>query len=784
MGPHLNHVLDSLGWALLHSLWQGIAILMGVIFFRLCFRNSGPALRYNVQFGALLLCLAAFAITFALYYTYGQDSLTFITVMTADNLSANSVPTGLMTSDQTGITPNTGMSERLSLYAPLLGIMWCLGFILMTLRYFGAYALTQKLRTQGRHDVSAMWSNRFRTLVLNSGLPSKIRLYVSDHVAGPLTLGFIRPIVLVPASFLTQLPHDQIEAILLHELAHIRRYDYLVNLLQSAIKTIFFFHPAVHYMSKLIDIDREQACDDFAVAQTHNPTALAMGLAALRLNLPRNSFAMTANGKDMPLLSRLKRLAGSEEQSRRPEHILMSALSTLLIGGIYFSTTTVADAHPDASNTAAALNDSAIIEQLASAADPIKHPKAWKHNYRFETIRVKERQITAKIAEDGSRWVNVDGHWVDIDKSPDIVSQIPTGLPTPPMPPMVSGHSLGLGMNVPPGFEHKMAQFEIDMQYFEADIERYNKAQAYKKAEISMNQTEVTQVQVQRHNAQDALHTMLRHAEEQRERATEYDEAMRKYNDVPHDVQRARHEAFKSKLLDMLIEDGVIASRTSQVKIKYPGYRTMVNGVDVVSKFGGKYCDLWDEFNIPKNQSSYIKITPKSYMLKTKSYVDGTTHQTTYGEWNDASLSPSSPPSPPIIPTHHSLTQALPNFIMPTPNARITSTYGTESKLRTNKHKGIDLAAKTGADVLASADGTVFLLTTEPSWGNRIIIKHEDGFQTHYGHLKGFNVKRGTKVKAGDVIGYVGSTGKTTGPHLHFEIRKNGHTLDPQSLLM
>jgi len=93
------------------------------------------------------------------------------------------------------------------------------------------------------------------------------------------------------------------------------------------------------------------------------------------------------------------------------------------------------------------------------------------------------------------------------------------------------------------------------------------------------------------------------------------------------------------------------------------------------------------------------------------------------------------------------------------------------------------MASNPSTPVYASKDGHVSLVTTEPAWGNRIILRHENGYQTLYGHLNSFNVKRGQSVKAGDVIGTVGSTGKSTGPHLHFEIRKDGHTVNPETLI-
>jgi len=151
--------------------------------------------------------------------------------------------------------------------------------------------------------VPANWAQRISVLALQVGIKRTVRLHVSRFVNSPLTIGFIKPIILVPAGFLSNLPPAQIEAVLLHELGHIRRYDYLLNLLQSTIKTVLFFHPVIHIICKMIDTDREKACDDLAVDQNSDPKALAMGLAALRLQLTGPRISMAAVDNNNPLLT-------------------------------------------------------------------------------------------------------------------------------------------------------------------------------------------------------------------------------------------------------------------------------------------------------------------------------------------------------------------------------------------------------------------------------------------------------------------------------------------------
>jgi len=225
-----------------------------------------------------------------------------------------------------------------------------------------------------------------------------------------------------------------------------------------------------------------------------------------------------------------------------------------------------------------------------------------------------------------------------------------------------------------------------------------------------------------------------------------------------------------------------------------------VNGQPISSRKEGKYCELFSNMGVKKSTLTKVQIKPDSTHIVSQS-KDGKSkksHTVTIGKHvhKDGKVHSPAPPvvpvSPQPIPQRNPQPQIqkvkldlkanAPGFIWPVESRDITATYGQVGKLWGSSHKGIDVKGEMGAPIFASADGIVHLVTTEPNWGNRIVLKHSDGFQTLYSHMNGVNVSRGQQVKAGDTIGGVGSTGKSTGPHLHFEIRQNGRTLDPVSL--
>ncbi|WP_026941704.1 peptidoglycan DD-metalloendopeptidase family protein [Hellea balneolensis] len=773
----MTHIFDSLGWALLHSLWQGGLAMLAVVMFRGLTKNTSPALRYNFQIICLFGCFAAFLVTFGLYQNGGSTAASTAQITTGDAVSQaaslfTKAPESLQLTSQ-----NISISAAAS--APLLGLLWCLGFAFMAARYLAAYMMTRKLRDTGLTEVSIKWQNRFRTLVLNTGVAENVRLYVSEHVSGPLTIGFIKPVVLVPAGFLMGLPREQVEAILLHELAHIRRYDYLVNLMQTAVKTVLFFHPAIHFISKKIDIDREQACDDLAVAQSRNPQALIRGLAALRLNLSSQGLAMAADGKrtdqDTPLMERLKRLVGSTEYQRRPEHLLMPLIATLLIGGIYLSTTTSANAHP---------------EPTDAPQKTYEHAKADKENYRFETKRLNGRDVTVKITEDGRRWVLADGTWRDVDKNPSVLNRLPMAMPQPPL--------YKNGQINTKSFEAKMSQFEIDMEYFEAEMERYFEEnnqlsereqdrlerdaerlaeRAERLAERNEERVEaaIERAEEQRERAEEQRERAAEqreHAAEQRQRRKEQNKRAEKMR-AKANKQHANYNQLRETLYGYLVKDGFISSESEKVTFLNKSNDWVVNGVAIPNSKEDKYCKLFADMGIKKSTLKKIELTPGSTHVVNESKNGKQSTHMTFGEFNHENSKTH------IHKTSAEVKASAPAFMWPTQSRHITTTYGQKGKLWDSYHHGVDFKGAVGERIYASADGTVEYAGTADKWGKRVMLKHASGYQTLYAHMNSIDVSRGQSVKAGDIIGSIGSTGQSTGPHLHFELRKDGQRLDP-----
>ena len=275
----MSSFVPALGWTLLHFLWQGLLIGCATALARAALRNARPEARYAVGCGALLACLAWPAAGLYLRLAGGDA--------TGALFSSALLPAALLAPDS---LPGLDLLLR-----AVVGV-WALCAAVLALRMALGMLWIERSASQpaGRN---VQWQARLSGMALEAGITRAIRLRVVDGIASPLAAGIWRPVVLVPASLVTGMPPDLLAALLAHELAHIRRHDYLVNLLQNAIEALLFFHPAVWWISRGVRLEREHIADDFAARQLGEPRRLALALSELeRLQFSTHHLAVAANG--------------------------------------------------------------------------------------------------------------------------------------------------------------------------------------------------------------------------------------------------------------------------------------------------------------------------------------------------------------------------------------------------------------------------------------------------------------------------------------------------------
>ena len=332
----MSPLLHALGWALLHFIWQGalVALLLAGIL-TLLLRGSSPHTRYSVSCAALLLMLILPAVTFwkMSYASHGAE-VDEMRLQTGPRLDVSAAQGRAEQLGERNREPYAGtaydsgqrqLAERLDSFLPWMIMAWLLGVLALSARVGCGLIYTRRLVRLENRQIESHWQERLLILSRRLRLSRSIRLLESGLVRVPTTIGWLRPVILLPTSALTGLTPQQLESILAHELAHIRRHDYLVNLFQVVIETLLFYHPAVWWVSRRVRIEREQACDDLAVAVCGDPLDYARALAKIeRLRKGAPALALAASGGK--LSGRIHRLIEGSHGARRSSSTVMGLL--------------------------------------------------------------------------------------------------------------------------------------------------------------------------------------------------------------------------------------------------------------------------------------------------------------------------------------------------------------------------------------------------------------------------------------------------------------------------
>ena len=313
----------SLGLTLVHFLWQGAAIaIITAALLAVCGRATART-RYNIA------CVGLLAMTIAPVFTV-VDSSTGAAVTGA--MQVASATTSEV--DGSGIAADS-IATRLTAWLPGIVGVWSMGVLLLTIRLARAWWSTERVRRVGTHPVSQAMEAAVARLARNLGVRRRISLSESTLIDVPTVIGWIRPTILMPMGALAGLSVQQLEAVISHELAHIRRHDYLVNGLQNVAETLFFYHPGVWWISRQIRVEREHCCDDVAVATCGNSVAYARALASLEEGRQHRA-ALALAATDGPLLTRVRRLLGTPAGDEyRPSLSIAAGIMAVMVAAAF-----------------------------------------------------------------------------------------------------------------------------------------------------------------------------------------------------------------------------------------------------------------------------------------------------------------------------------------------------------------------------------------------------------------------------------------------------------------
>ncbi|NJL13316.1 MAG: M48 family metalloprotease [Microscillaceae bacterium] len=331
-------LMESLGWAILHSLWQGALIALLLALAWLAMRKNSSRLRYFVATTALFSLFVLTVLTLWSYYRVAPaeasapSTAVFYNLLTPSDTPA---PAQIRPIASPWKVFRAEFEAYFHNHLPLIVSIWTLGVFILMLRFLGGLAYLQRLKHYKTFAVAPLWHQKMADLAEALQVRQKVRLLESALAQVPMVIGYLRPMILLPIGTISGLTPLQVESILAHELAHIRRHDYLINLLQSLVEIALFFNPFVWWISAAVREERENCCDDLAVQVTGDSLTFAKTLVTLearRGHYPE--LAMALAGQSGGLRQRVMRLMAQKNRKSTFSEGFLSALVLVFCLGL------------------------------------------------------------------------------------------------------------------------------------------------------------------------------------------------------------------------------------------------------------------------------------------------------------------------------------------------------------------------------------------------------------------------------------------------------------------
>lgn len=404
----LATLVPALGAVLLGFLWQGAVIGLFTWLALSLLRYARPQARYAVACAALLACVLVpvWQLVSAFSDVGGARDVQVDTLRATNEPASSTASPGVFAFDALPALPDAAL--------PWIVALWAAGAGVLALRMACGLLWVRRLRNGSTPCDGNDWQARLDRLARRMGLHRAIALRIVADGDSPLSAGWWRPVVLVPAALALRMPAPLLEALLAHELAHIRRHDYLVNLLQGAVEVVLFYHPVVWWLSRRIRIEREQVADDIAASVLGEPRRLAVALSELdRYTVPFPAFAQAAHGGQ--LMSRIQQLVRPDR--RAVGGIVALPLIGLVAAGIAFyahariAPVSITDTSPATTGVATLATPVAQAGPVTRSPDDTAQPDPVTR----VSLRDEERPAYAFVRKD-REGISMSGDLEDVDE--------------------------------------------------------------------------------------------------------------------------------------------------------------------------------------------------------------------------------------------------------------------------------------------------------------------------------------------------------------------------------
>ena len=416
---------QALAWALLHFLWQGAILALGAMVMFRAFRRSASA-RYVVgilTLGAMLMAPVATTIWTVAHRAVASAS----DVSPAGAGAAASISSSVVATDPSAVTPIAPAARPISLTTVVL-LVWTIGVVALSVRLLGGWITARRVASRVLQPAAPEVQAMVGRLAARLNVRRIVTVVESASVRVPIMIGWLKPVVILPAAVASGFTPDQIEALMVHELAHVRRHDYLVNLLQTMVETVLFYHPAVWWVSKRVRAEREHCCDDVAVSICDR-LVYARALSDLA-EMAAPQLAMAASNGS--LVERVRRILGRPSAESTggagwvPVFVILTLVAPVLSAPMTprqqtaasspATTTAAATTAPAATQAPTPLATSMAVPAIPTVAPQTTAPPAKPVTTHTLAATTPEQQRDIEIAELRARLQQLENEQHDLDQ--------------------------------------------------------------------------------------------------------------------------------------------------------------------------------------------------------------------------------------------------------------------------------------------------------------------------------------------------------------------------------
>jgi beta-lactamase regulating signal transducer with metallopeptidase domain len=386
--------VSAFGWTLIHSIWQGTLLMLVAVAAFYFLRKKSANTRYLAGVGFLFAQVVASVGTFIYYYPKTTSAVSNVKALARYSALSASRTWAEVSRD---LPISFKVQMWLTAHLHELVICWLIGSGILLLRFAGGWIFTERLRMNAKIVMDKEWRARFGVIIAKMNISKAVEFRETAKVLTPMVIGTFSPVVLIPIGLLSGFSTAQVEAILAHELAHIRRNDYLINMLQSFVEVIFFFHPAIWWLSEKVRAEREHCCDDIALAVCGDKMSLAHALVKVAEWQATPGLAMAFASKKPLLLHRVQRVLGLNP---KPIRTFSSLPAMIFAIGLVIGLSAYA---------------------VAQKIEKDKEKKAAKHMtvkkrkpVKIETRREQEMEELAEVAIEEGMHENIEAELADV----------------------------------------------------------------------------------------------------------------------------------------------------------------------------------------------------------------------------------------------------------------------------------------------------------------------------------------------------------------------------------